>query len=67
MTRNKLVSALSTALGYLAFGWPFPVTPGAWVGGSSSYLMATHPIERRSEPPCPEPSTTPASMAAARS
>jgi len=67
MNRTKLVSALSTALGYLAFGWPFPVTPGAWVGGSSSYLMATRPIDRRSDLPCPEPPTTPASMAVARS
>jgi hypothetical protein len=67
MNRTKLVSALSTALGYLAFGWPFPATPGAWVGGSSSYLMANQPISQRSGSPCPEFPTTPASMAAARS
>ena len=66
MRRRIPPAALLTALGYLAWGWPFPASAGAAGAVGSSYLPTTRPLERRSDPPCPVP-TTPDSRAAARS
>lgn len=66
MKRRIPMAALWTALGHLAWGWPFPSSTGAAVGIGSSYLPATRTLERRSDPLCPEP-TTPDSMAVAPS
>ena len=66
MKRRIPMAAFWTALGYLAWGWPYLSSTGAAGGVGSSYLPTTRSPERRSDPPCPVP-TTPDSMAAARS